>query len=128
MNRAITHNIIVQAESKYEEQHSIPHIHKYVHSYHIVIINQTNDPVQLLSRHWFVVNAYGETREIQGLGVIGRQPIIAPGESHEYDSWSPINTEIGKMYGTFTMKKASEKSLFEVVIPEFSLNANSVYN
>lgn len=121
-------HIIVIPIPHYEPQHSIPNLSKYVHSYKITIKNHSNEAVQLISRHWIIVNGYGEKREVQGLGVIGRQPKINPGDVYTYESWSPINTEIGKMYGTFTMMRLSDKEMFEVLIPEFSLNASPVFN
>ncbi|MCL4107169.1 UNVERIFIED_CONTAM: hypothetical protein GTU68_032984 [Idotea baltica] len=108
--------------------HSFPHLSKYVHSYHIVIENQSEMVVQLISRHWFIVNGYGEVREVKGDGVIGKQPVLGPGEKHEYDSWSPINTSIGKMYGSFTMLNITENKIFEVEIPVFQLNAEHMNN
>jgi ApaG protein len=124
----LDHNILVKAIARYELNHSSPKLNKYVHSYHITIENNGLDTVQLISRHWIIVNAYGETREVQGMGVIGKQPIINPGGKYEYDSWSPMNTDIGKMYGSFDMLRISDNTMIRVEIPEFSLNADTVYN
>ncbi|WP_235297754.1 Co2+/Mg2+ efflux protein ApaG [Portibacter marinus] len=128
MNKSIIPNIKISPKAHYEHQHSNAHLNKFVHSYHIVIENQSNEIVQLLSRHWYIVNALGEVREVQGLGVIGKQPVIGPGERYEYDSWSPLDTPLGKMYGTFTMLSLSDEQTFEVAIPEFALNADHLSN
>ena len=128
MSNSIRPNIVIKPKARYEQLHSFPHLNKYVHSYHIIIENLSSEVVQLVSRHWFIVNGYGETREVQGVGVIGKQPILGPGEFFEYDSWSPMNTEIGKMYGTFTMLNVGENEIFEVEIPEFALNATHIAN
>lgn len=121
-------NIIIIPRPNYEPLHSAPHMNKFVHSYKITIENHSNESVQLISRHWIIVNAYGERREVEGLGVIGRQPTLGPGDSYSYDSWSPIDTEIGKMYGQYTMLRISDKQMFKVDIPVFALNASSVSN
>lgn len=128
MSKSTIPNIIVRPKARYEQMHSFPQLNKYVHSYHIVIENHSNEVVQLVSRHWFIVNAFGHIREVEGVGVIGKQPIIGPGESHEYDSWSPMNTEVGKMYGAFTMLNIGTNQIFDVDIPEFPLNADHIQN
>jgi ApaG protein len=128
MSKSIIPSIVVKPKARYEQLYSFPHLKKFVHSYHIAIENQSNMVVQLISRHWFIVNAYGETREVQGVGVIGKQPVIGPGELYEYDSWSPINTEVGKMYGSFTMLNVGTNEIFDVVIPVFALNADHIRN
>ncbi|GLR17944.1 Co2+/Mg2+ efflux protein ApaG [Portibacter lacus] len=128
MSRFLIPDIVVKPKARYEQMHSFPHLSKFVHSYHIKIENQSEMVVQLISRHWFIVNGFGEVREVEGVGVIGKQPVIGPGEFYEYDSWSPINTEIGKMYGSFTMLNVGENQIFEVEVPEFKLNADHIAN
>ncbi len=128
MRNDVSQNIIVIPKAQYEPIHSVPNLNKFVHSYHIIIENHSNESVKLLSRYWVIVNAFGERREVEGPGVIGRQPIIGPGECYEYDSWSPMNTELGKMYGEYTMMSLSDKRTFKVSIPDFALNAAPVHN
>ncbi len=128
MSKAKLPNITIKPRARYEQLHSLPKLQKYVHSYHIIIENHSQDVVQLISRHWFITNAFGQTREVQGVGVIGKQPVIEPGHSYEYDSWSPLDTPIGKMYGTFTMLNIAEQEIFDVKIPEFPLNADQLDN
>jgi len=128
MNKSIIPNIVVKPKARYERLHSFPHLKKFVHSYHIIIENQSNEVVQLVSRHWYIVNGFGQVREVQGVGVIGKQPVIGPGERYEYDSWSPLETSLGKMYGTFTMLNVGENQIFETDIPEFALNADHISN
>lgn len=128
MNEAITNKIAVRAEATYETAHSVPSEGKFVHSYKIVIENRGDEAVQLLRRHWYIVNGLAEVRQVEGPGVIGEQPVIPPGNIYAYNSWSPMNTEIGKMYGVFTMQRVIDKSVFEAEIPVFALNANYILN
>lgn len=128
MKEAITHNISVRVKATYKPEHSLPHLNKFVHAYHVIIENLGDREIKLLGRHWNIVNALGENREVKGLGVIGEQPLLHPGEIHEYDSWSPMNTEVGKMYGKFIMIYPEDGSKVEVVIPEFPLVAEYIMN
>lgn len=128
MNKSTIPNIVVKPIARYEHKHSSPAHDKYVHSYHIIIENHSNTTVQLVSRHWFIVDGVGRMREVQGVGVIGKQPVINPGNVFEYDSWSPITTPIGRMYGTFTMLNLETQKIFDVEIPTFPLNATHIEN
>ena len=128
METAITNGVKVSVRSKYESEYSNPGEDKFVFSYKVIIENLSDDPVQLLSRHWFIVDAYLNQREVKGEGVIGETPIIQPGKSHAYSSWSPLITEMGKMYGTYVMINLSNKDKFEVEIPTFKLIASYRYS
>lgn len=128
MKEAITHNVSVKVIPKYEVEHSAPHLGKYVHSYRVIISNIGDRSVKLLARHWYIVNAIGEVKEVKGLGVIGQQPLLHPGDSHEYNSWCPMSTEVGKMYGTYLMIYPDDQSKIEVEIPAFPLIATYVNN
>ena len=119
----VTHGIRITVETFYEADMSRPVLHRYVHSYRITIDNESEDMVQLLSRHWFIHDSNGSLREVQGEGVIGKQPLIAPGETHQYISQCPLMTDIGRMYGYYTMKRESSEEEIEVDIPEFLLIA-----
>ena len=74
-----------------------------------------------LSRHWFIFDSNGTHREVEGEGVIGVQPILEPGEIHEYVSGCNLKTEMGKMWGAYTFKRIVDEQLFDVQIPEFQL-------
>lgn len=128
MNVQQTEGIEISVNSEYQELHSNPVQEKFVFAYHIRIENRSNLDVQLLSRHWFIVDAYGMKREVKGEGVIGQQPIISPGSKHEYSSWCPLVTSVGKMYGYYVMKETLTGRIFNAVIPEFELLATSVFN
>lgn len=123
-----TQGITIEVASKYEEIHSKPVYKKYVHSYHINIINDTPHSIQLLRRHWFIYDSDNSVREVEGSGVVGEQPIIRSGDKYSYSSWSPLHTAIGKMNGYFTMMNIDTDEMLKVVIPDFNLVANHKLN
>ena len=123
MYTATTHNITIRVESFYQPQQSNPLVNRYLYAYRIHIENNSAETVQLLSRHWVIADSNGINREIKGDGVIGKQPILEPGQIHKYSSWAPLATDIGKMYGTFTMRRMNNEELFKVKIPVFQLLA-----
>ena len=84
--------------------------------------------VQLLRRHWFIYDSGNSVREVEGEGVIGQTPIIPPGESFNYNSWTEMKTTIGKMYGYYTMQRITDGAMIEAEIPEFHLIAPFIRN
>lgn len=118
-----TNGITVSVETQYLAAHSNPRELKFLFGYHIVIENGSPFTVQLLRRHWFIQDSDGRLREVEGEGVIGVQPVLQAGESHEYASFCNLETEIGKMRGTYLMSRLDDGSLFEVTIPEFRMVA-----
>jgi ApaG protein len=128
METAITKGVKVSVKSKYESEYSNPSEDKYVFSYKVIIENLSDDPIQLLTRHWYILDSYLNQREVKGEGVIGEQPIIQPGKCHTYSSWSPLITELGKMFGTYEMQNRSNKEKFQVEIPAFKLIASYRYS
>lgn len=128
MQKITTKGITVAVESKYEERASNPDLYKYIFSYQVMIENNSDRTVQLIDRHWIIMDADNVMREVKGPGVIGQQPILAPGEYHTYSSWSVIKTPIGKMTGLYNMKAVITDEMFSVEIPEFKLIADFVYN
>ena len=91
--------------------------------YTVRITNQSEETVQLVSRHWIITDALDHTEEVKGLGVVGEQPILAPGESYKYSSWCPLRTPTGVMRGTYQMLRADGEQ-FEVEIAAFALRAH----
>lgn len=116
-----TLGIRVSVETFYQDKHSSPEHQRFVHAYRVTIRNESSQTVQLLRRHWFIRDSNNLLREVEGEGVIGEQPVIPPGEAHEYVSWTHLYTDIGKMYGHYTMQVMPQGELFEVRIPEFTL-------
>lgn len=123
MHTLTNNGIKVSVETFYQPAYSRPLEMKYIFSYHIMIENLSDDTVQLLRRHWYIFDSNGVIREVEGEGVIGKQPVLAPGETHQYASWSPLTTEMGKMSGTYLFSRQSDNKQFRVKIPEFQLLA-----
>lgn len=90
--------------------------------YTVRITNLSVDTVQLLTRHWIITDALERTREVQGPGVVGKQPVLSPGQSFQYSSWCPLKTPTGTMYGTYQMTGVDSGS-FDIEIAPFALKA-----
>jgi ApaG protein len=99
---------------------------QFVFSYKIRISNNSNRDIQLISRSWVIVNACNDRKTVKGQGVIGKQPILEPGQSFSYSSWCPLNTELGKMHGQYTFKDLSTAQMFNVDIPDFTFQTDFV--
>ncbi len=95
---------------------------KIVFAYFIRIENKSEETVQLLRRHWIITDGKGNVEEVEGEGVVGKQPVIAPGDAHEYSSYSIISTMEGSMEGTYLMRRQGGV-LFRAQIPQFALRA-----
>ncbi|MCB0520147.1 MAG: Co2+/Mg2+ efflux protein ApaG [Lewinellaceae bacterium] len=121
METLTTQGIKISVEPFYLPHESIPMQQRYVHAYRITIENKGEHTVQLRRRHWFIVESNGVQREVEGEGVVGLQPVLSPGESHQYTSWCPMMTDLGKMYGTFLMTRLVDQWQFQVTVPEFRL-------
>lgn len=128
MNTAITKGIKISVEPKYLQAESQPVAGRHIFSYHIVIENVSDQSVQLMSRHWYILDSFSATREIQGDGVVGQQPILHPGESHDYVSWCPLESDVGLMFGYYKMRVVDTEEYFEVRIPEFTLISDAKLN
>ncbi len=122
--KAVTRGIAVSVVPTYLEGDSSPSDSRYLFAYQVTIENQGRETVQLLSRHWMITNALGELDEIKGAGVIGKQPILKPGESHAYTSGTPLNTPWGMMGGSYQME-SDRGERFDVEIPTFSLDSGN---
>lgn len=114
--------ILVSSSVNYIESESKPEDGYYFFAYTISIQNSGNSTAQLLSRHWLITDAFGNTEEVRGNGVVGLQPKIQPGQSFKYDSACPLPTKTGTMKGTY-MFVTDAGATFEVQIPEFYLIA-----
>lgn len=122
VSEAVTHSIRVEVLSRYSPENSLPHQGQWVFQYTVRITNQRTETVQLLTRHWIITDAIEETHHVRGPGVVGEQPVLAPGESFKYSSWCPLTTPTGRMHGTYTMARA-DGSQFDVDIAPFALRA-----
>jgi ApaG protein len=106
------YTIEVSARTQYLPEQSDEAAGQYVFAYTITIRNTGSVTAQLVSRHWVITDAQGLVQEVRGLGVVGAQPVLAPGEQHEYTSGTAIATPVGTMRGSYQM----------VAIPEFTLS------
>lgn len=122
MYRAVTRRIEVTVEPNFmPERSSAEHSH-YFWSYTIAITNTGNETVQLRRRHWIITDASGRQQEVRGEGVVGEQPVLAPGERFEYTSGVPLSTASGFMTGRYQMVSESGEK-FEIDVPTFSLDS-----
>lgn len=117
----ITDGVKVSVQTEYHPDYSSPKQSHYAFTYKVRIENGSAYTVQLLSRHWFIYDSCGIITEVKGDGVIGKQPILEPGDVHEYVSGCNIKSDIGKMKGTYTMERVMDGKKFSVIIPEFKL-------
>ncbi len=121
MFEALTNNVLITVMPVYIDERSAPEESRYFWAYRISIENKSPLSVQLLSRHWQIVDGIGNVEEVHGEGVVGEQPVIAAGDTYEYTSGCPLNTPSGFMRGTYQM--VDEEGLeFEAEIPAFPLD------
>jgi ApaG protein len=123
-NVAMTRGITVRVAVSYLAEQSNPALSRWFWSYHIRIENGSDLSVQLLSRSWRIVDGRGTVHEVQGEGVVGETPLIAPGGSFDYVSGCPLDTPKGSMSGSYRMVD-EEGTAFDVAIPQFELIAPS---
>lgn len=116
----LTEQIRVETESYFVPEESRQRDGYYHFGYRIRITNEGTVPARLISRHWLITDGLGRVEEVKGLGVVGRQPRLAPGETHEYQSCCPLYTRYGTMQGTYHMRR-DDGSMFDVTIGEFNL-------
>jgi ApaG protein len=117
---AQTRNVTVRVAANFLAEQSEPRQGRWFWAYHIRIENGGDQPVQLISRHWKITDGHGARHDVRGEGVVGEQPVIAPGESYDYVSGCPLRTPTGAMEGTFQMV-VGDGSSFDAAIPRFPL-------
>ncbi|OUJ75623.1 Co2+/Mg2+ efflux protein ApaG [Hymenobacter crusticola] len=121
MNTTTTQGVTVSVTTNYLPDYSSPSQEHYVFAYKIDIQNNSEYTVKLLRRHWYIYDANGVVREVEGEGVVGQQPILEPGDSHQYVSGCNLKSGLGKMRGTYQMERLVDGRTFMVEIPEFTL-------
>ncbi len=124
-NVAETRDVIVRVSVSYLPEQSDPRRGRWFWAYHIRIENEGATPVQLLTRHWVITDGRGARHSVEGEGVVGEQPLIAPGGSFDYVSGCPLPTPAGSMQGSYHMI-GGDGSAFDVDIPKFALIAPAV--
>jgi ApaG protein len=121
-SEAVTRGIRVLVYSEYSTANSQPESDRWVFVYTVIIANEGQEPVQLLTRHWIITDAAGETHEVNGPGVVGQQPVLEPGQSFDYTSGCPLSTPFGSMRGTYQMVTAAGER-FDVQVATFEMKA-----
>lgn len=127
MSDATTEGIHVHVESEYVEERSNPRDNYYFFAYRVTISNVGTLPAQLMSRVWIITDADGQEERVEGPGVVGEQPLLAPGDSFEYTSFCPLRTQFGTMHGTYKMVRPDGTG-FDAVIAPFSLATPNAVN
>lgn len=120
MFEATTENIKIEVHPTYFREESDPQKPIYCFRYRVKITNLSPVSVQLMHRHWIIIDGAGQTEEVQGPGVIGQQPVINPGMVFEYESFCPLSTPTGSMHGSYQMVRPNGDKL-DVMIPQFLL-------
>jgi ApaG protein len=100
----------------------------FAFGYRVTIENQSKDSVQLISRHWKIMDALNNTEIVDGEGVIGKKPVLKPGESHTYSSGCLLTSPLGAMRGFYNMVNFTSTRKFKVVVPTFKLSAPFAIN
>ena len=121
MVQQVTEGVNIMVETFYQAGQSNPLASQYLFAYRITIENLTIHPVKLISRHWHIIDSNGTHREVEGEGVIGQQPVIGPGDSYRYTSAANLQSDMGKMYGSYLMENLFNKKKLRIAIPEFQL-------
>ena len=122
-----TRGIRIQVESAYVPDRSNPKESSYFFVYHVRITNVGAETAQLISREWVITDAEGEVERVKGPGVVGEQPVLAPGGGFEYTSFCPLKTNVGTMHGTYQMVRAHGEA-FDVRIAPFTLAVPNALN
>ena len=120
---ATTRDILVSVRAFYLADQSEPERSHFVWAYRVEIRNQGRETVQLMQRTWHITDGLGRTQRIHGEGVVGEKPVLAPGESFEYTSGTPLPTPSGFMRGTYHMVVGASGEAFDVTVPAFSLDS-----
>jgi len=120
-SEALTRGVRVVVQSKYAPAKSRPAQNEWFFLYTVKISNEGSLPVQLVTRHWVITDGTGRVEEVRGPGVVGKQPVLAPGESFTYTSGCPLNTPFGVMEGTYQMITAGGEQ-FDAKVAPFTLS------
>ncbi|MCA9542165.1 MAG: Co2+/Mg2+ efflux protein ApaG [Myxococcales bacterium] len=127
MSEAVTRGVRVKVRSAYVPDRSDPDEDFYFFAYRVVIDNEGTVPVKLISRHWIITDGTGHAEEVKGPGVVGEQPLLAPGESYAYTSACPLPTPVGSMHGSYQMVSANGER-FDARIAPFTLACPNAIN
>jgi ApaG protein len=121
MMSATTNHIQITVDVSYQPQYSVPFSAEYLFAYHIRITNHSDAPIQVLNRQWVIHDGPVIKREVRGSGLVGKQPHIAPGHTHEYVSYCNLTHMFGKMQGKYEAIGKLDGSRFWVEVPAFTM-------
>ena len=121
MVTATTEGIKITVQNSYQQEYSSPSHNHFVFTYKIQIENCSEHTMQLKRRHWYIHDSANESKEVEGEGVVGQQPVLEPGQVHEYVSGCNLKSGMGKMHGSYTMERIVDGKKVTVTIPEFNL-------
>jgi ApaG protein len=124
----ITEGVQVIVATKYMQDYSSPEHAHFVFGYKIKIVNNSPYTIQLIDRHWDIFDSCGEFREVDGEGVVGFQPVLEPGQSHEYQSGCNFKSNMGKMGGFYRFTRITDGTSLKVIIPEFVMAVPYILN
>jgi ApaG protein len=119
---AETDGIVVRVKPSFLEDESSPEEHRFIWAYHVEIENRGSRTFQLMTRHWRITDREGRVQEVNGSGVVGKNPVLAPGETFEYTSGCPLSEPSGVMQGTYRLED-EEGGTLEARIPLFTLDS-----
>ncbi len=122
MYKERTRDLTVTVVPEFLAEHSRPDDGHYVWAYHITIANEGARRVQLINRYWKIIDAQGRVQEVRGVGVVGEQPVLEPGEAYTYTSGCPLPTPSGVMLGAYEMATDTGER-FDISVPIFSLDS-----
>ena len=123
----MTRGIRIQVKSTYLSDRSSPRDSQYLFAYQVRISNEGTTTAQLVSREWIITSAEGDVERVKGPGVVGEQPVLAPGGSFEYTSYCPLKTSVGSMHGSYQMVTADGEQ-FDAQIAPFTLAVPNALN
>ncbi|MEO6538554.1 MAG: Co2+/Mg2+ efflux protein ApaG [Ferruginibacter sp.] len=123
MTSKISGGVKITVETYYQPEYSNPVNSEFMFAYKITLENNNVFPVKLLRRHWHIYDSNGSMKEVEGEGVVGVQPLIAPGASYQYISGCNLRSELGKMLGTYLFENSHNQRTFNVTIPSFEMCA-----
>lgn len=128
MSDTVTRGVRIIVKPRFVAEQSDPAAGQFLFAYHITIRNEGEETVQLLERHWVITDGEGRVEEVRGPGVVGYQPVLAPGEEFQYTSGCPLTTPVGTMHGEFGMVVVDRRERFAAKISPFRLAVPSVLN
>lgn len=120
-SESVSAGVRVRVMPTFEPDHSDPFERRYIFSYSIRVTNESETTIRLLSRVWVIINAHGDRHDVEGEGVVGRQPTLRPGESFEYQSYCPLTTAWGTMEGRYQFERPGTGERFEAEVARFYL-------